>query len=410
MSLQLGLECSLSVGLRLHGLHQTLHEHSIVYWWRWRKYRTLRCRGLLFTLILTPRLISPLLAIKSRNTTPTTRSHILFLFRIKEIGRFGKEEKGVFALVLEERKRAEERICRAIWCLFVQFEGFYTEEIHRTSCPKAHPVGGTSSEEIEILEVDLFYWSRWEGLSPVLRKYYDFIAALPSLWRLVDVEELARLEVMSQQTQAQTTAALQVQVQVQVACMQEADMEVYLEEKRASLKRPASAFQRQDKKKKTPVFQQRAVVPARAAAPTPGGGMIAEKPVCTQCGKRHGGEVCWVISGRCLRCGDKNHKIRDCLKMAQQTAAAAAPAAARPAPRAAGRPRAPARVFALARDEAELAEHVTEGTISTEQCFSSLSVCIEEQVLPGNFYLLKMKDYDAILGFDWLEEHYALMD
>ncbi|MQL75491.1 hypothetical protein Taro_007865 [Colocasia esculenta] len=42
-----------------------------------------------------------------------------------------------------------------------------------------------------------------------------------------------------------------------------------------------------------------------------------------------------------------------------------------------------ARVFALARDEVELAKHVIEGT---------------------------MKDYDAILGFDWLEEHYALMD
>ncbi|MQL93980.1 hypothetical protein Taro_026629, partial [Colocasia esculenta] len=145
------------------------------------------------------------------------------------------------------------------------------------------------------------------------------------------------------------------------ACMQETEMEVYLEEKRASLKRPASAFQRQDKKKKTPAFQQRAVVPARATAQTPGRGMIAEKLVCTQCGKRHGGEVCWVTSGRCLRCGDKNHKIRDCPKMAQQTAAAAAPAAARPASRAAGKPRAPARVFALARDEAELAEHVTEG-------------------------------------------------
>ncbi|MQM17150.1 hypothetical protein Taro_050118 [Colocasia esculenta] len=39
------------------------------------------------------------------------------------------------------------------------------------------------------------------------------------------------------------------------ACMQEAEMEVYLEEKRASLKRPASAFQRQDKKKKAPGYQ-----------------------------------------------------------------------------------------------------------------------------------------------------------
>ncbi|MQL84068.1 hypothetical protein Taro_016578 [Colocasia esculenta] len=131
------------------------------------------------------------------------------------------------------------------------------------------------------------------------------------------------------------------------ACMQEAKMEVYLEEKRASLKRPGSAFQWQDKKKKAPAFQQSAVVPARVATPTPGGGTVAEKPLCTRCGKRHGGEVCWVTFGRCLRCGDKNHKIRDCPKMAQQTAAAAAPVAARPAPRAAGRLRAQARVFTL---------------------------------------------------------------
>ncbi|MQL95716.1 hypothetical protein Taro_028387 [Colocasia esculenta] len=141
--------------------------------------------------------------------------------------------------------------------------------------------------------------------------------------------------------------------------MQEAEMEVYLEEKRASLKRPGSALQRQDKKKKTPMFLPTKVVPARVAAPTTSSGIVAEKPLCSQCGKHHGGEVCWV------------------------TSAAAAPAAAGPAPRAAGRPRAQAQVFALARDEAELAEHVIEGA---------------------------MKDYDAILGLDWLEEHYALMD
>ncbi|MQL84389.1 hypothetical protein Taro_016888 [Colocasia esculenta] len=65
-----------------------------------------------------------------------------------QASQISQEEKGVFALVLEERKRAEEGICRAIWCLFVRFEGFYTKEIHRTSCPKAHPGGGTSSEEV----------------------------------------------------------------------------------------------------------------------------------------------------------------------------------------------------------------------------------------------------------------------
>ncbi|MQL92707.1 hypothetical protein Taro_025327, partial [Colocasia esculenta] len=72
------------------------------------------------------------------------------------------------------------------------------------------------------------------------------------------------------------------------ACMQEAEMEVYLEEKRASLKRPASAFQSQDRKKKAPAFQQRVVIPVRVVAPTPGGGTVAEKSLCAQCGKRHG--------------------------------------------------------------------------------------------------------------------------
>ncbi|MQL83180.1 hypothetical protein Taro_015672 [Colocasia esculenta] len=115
--------------------------------------------------------------------------------------------------------------------------------------------------------------------------------------------------VHAMQTQAQTTAALQAQ-------------------------RPGSAFQLQDRKKKAPAFQQRVVVPARVAAPTPGEDKVAGKTLCTQCGTRHGGKVCWVSSGRCLRCGDKNHKIRDCLKMAQQTAAGAAPAAATPTMRA----------------------------------------------------------------------------
>ncbi|MQL96311.1 hypothetical protein Taro_028981 [Colocasia esculenta] len=75
------------------------------------------------------------------------------------------------------------------------------------------------------------------------------------------------------------------------ACMQEAEMEVYLEEKRASLKRPTSAFHHQDRKKKAPAFQQRAVASARVAAPTPGGGTVVEKPLCAKCGKRHGGEM-----------------------------------------------------------------------------------------------------------------------
>ena len=156
---------------------------------------------------------------------------------------------------------------------------------------------------------------------------------------------------------------------------------------------------------------------------------------------------------------------KDCPRLqqgAQRGAPAPAVAAAAPATGRPGRPRAPARVFALAREDAEQAEHVTEGTVllfgvharvlfdtgathsfiserfarqlalesgieseelevplsvhtpagtvSTRKCIPSLPVCIEDRILDGCFFLLKMKDYDAILGLDWLEGHYALVD
>ncbi|MQL99803.1 hypothetical protein Taro_032530 [Colocasia esculenta] len=81
------------------------------------------------------------------------------------------------------------------------------------------------------------------------------------------------------------------------------------------------------------------------------------------CGRAHGGTECWLVVGKCLKCGSSDHKIKDCPRLQQgaqrgpaPVAAAAAPATGRP-----GRPRAPARVFALAREDAEQADHVTEG-------------------------------------------------
>ncbi|XP_022003049.1 uncharacterized protein LOC110900469 [Helianthus annuus] len=37
----------------------------------------------------------------------------------------------------------------------------------------------------------------------------------------------------------------------------------------------------------------------------------ADIPPCTHCGKRHGG-ACRLAEGRCFRCGDDNHLIKDC--------------------------------------------------------------------------------------------------
>ncbi|MQL86665.1 hypothetical protein Taro_019197, partial [Colocasia esculenta] len=162
--------------------------------------------------------------------------------------------------------------------------------------------------------------------------------------------------VQAMQTQAHTQVALQAQLEAQ-----EGEMEQYLEEKNTSQKRPAATFQRQDKKKTVYQTPQRPVTVGSSQVPSvrsPG-----VKKECPHCGKTHGGTECWMITGKCLKCGSIDHKIKDCPRLqqgAQRGAPAPAVAAAAPATGRPGRPRAPAQVFALAREDAEQAEHVTE--------------------------------------------------
>ncbi|MQL91024.1 hypothetical protein Taro_023623 [Colocasia esculenta] len=109
------------------------------------------------------------------------------------------------------------------------------------------------------------------------------------------------------------------------ACRQEGKMEQYLEEKKASQKRPAASFQWQDKKKAVYQTQQRSVVVGNAQVPSvrsPG-----VKKECPHCGKTHGGSECWMITGKCLKCGSSDHKIKDCPRL-QQGAQRGAPAPA----------------------------------------------------------------------------------
>ncbi|MQL68609.1 hypothetical protein Taro_000898 [Colocasia esculenta] len=151
------------------------------------------------------------------------------------------------------------------------------------------------------------------------------------------------------------------------ACRQEGEMKQYLEEKKASQKRPAATFQRQDKKKAVYQTRQRSVTVGSSQVPSvrsPG-----VKKECPHCGKTHGGTECWMITGKCLKCGSSDHKIKDCPRLqqgVQRGAPAPAVAAATPAIGRPGRPRAPARVFALACEDAEQAEHVTEGVVGDE--------------------------------------------
>ncbi|MQM10032.1 hypothetical protein Taro_042919 [Colocasia esculenta] len=60
-------------------------------------------------------------------------------------------------------------------------------------------------------------------------------------------------------------------------------------------------FQGQDKKKEKLVESPKSTVTS-----------INEKPECIQCGKRHGGSACWRKEGRCLKCGSKEHRLKEC--------------------------------------------------------------------------------------------------
>ncbi|MQM00859.1 hypothetical protein Taro_033600, partial [Colocasia esculenta] len=106
---------------------------------------------------------------------------------------------------------------------------------------------------------------------------------------------------------------------------QEGEMEQYLEEKKASQKRPAATFQRQDKKKA--VYQAPQCPVTTSSAQVPSQHSPGVKKECPHCGKTHGGSECWMIAGKCLKCGSSDHKIKDCPKL-QQGVQCGAPAPA----------------------------------------------------------------------------------
>ncbi|MQL68004.1 hypothetical protein Taro_000321 [Colocasia esculenta] len=82
---------------------------------------------------------------------------------------------------------------------------------------------------------------------------------------------------------------------------QENKMESYQGEKEAQNEGVPKPFQRQDRKKKKLMEGQQSTVASGS-----------EKPECIHCRKCHGGNACWRKEGRCLRCGSKDHRLREC--------------------------------------------------------------------------------------------------
>ncbi|XP_060974683.1 uncharacterized protein LOC133039756 [Cannabis sativa] len=166
-----------------------------------------------------------------------------------------------------------------------------------------------------------------------------------------------------------------------------------------------------------------------------------EFPICPTCNRKHLGE-CKMKSGVCYNCGQPGHLKKNCPKGQKKENQAA-----------------PARVFALTRGEAATSNTVVSGQVSiyglpcnvlfdsgathsyiatrlidsidkpcdllrcgivtelpsgetmlSTRRMRDVPIIIESKELMGNLIELEMKEYDVILGMDWLSSHGATIN
>ncbi|MQL89390.1 hypothetical protein Taro_021962, partial [Colocasia esculenta] len=97
--------------------------------------------------------------------------------------------------------------------------------------------------------------------------------------------------------------------------LQEGEMEQYLEEKKASQKRHAAPFQRQERKNAAFQSPQRPV--ASGSSQVPSQRSPSGQKECPHCGRAHGGTKFCKLAGKCLKCGSSEHRIKDCPRLQQ---------------------------------------------------------------------------------------------
>ena len=215
-----------------------------------------------------------------------------------------------------------------------------------------------------------------------------------------------------------------------VACTAEENLDIMIKKFRSQ-------------KDKAPVersFKKPRVAPAKPDA-TARKAFVPTHPLCQVCDRRHGGQ-CWKLAGKCLKCGSAEHQVKDC-----------------PRNFAGAGQRAPARVYHLTREESEAEDALNEGTLliadyharvlfdpgatdsfisvefaemvksqcpmvmvdpveihtplgvsSTSSMVPSIPVVIQQHCMPADLYVLEMKDFDVILGMDWLSSYNATLD
>uniref|UniRef100_A0A2N9G313 RNA-directed DNA polymerase n=1 Tax=Fagus sylvatica TaxID=28930 RepID=A0A2N9G313_FAGSY len=177
---------------------------------------------------------------------------------------------------------------------------------------------------------------------------------------------------------------------------------------------------------------------------------------CSRCGRSHAEKDCRWLSGACLAYGQQGHKIADCPKKKEPQAAPTFVARQNNGNQG---PRNQGRVYALTQQDANASNAVITGIIQVSSAYAyvlfdpgathsfvsvvfakkhnleslplEIELCVDTPVggvviasdickscvtkianreLVADLTLLEMKDFDVILGMDWLAANYASVD
>ncbi|XP_028071941.1 uncharacterized protein LOC114274250 [Camellia sinensis] len=159
----------------------------------------------------------------------------------------------------------------------------------------------------------------------------------------------------------------------------------------------------------------------------PRGGII---PICPTCGKARWGQ-CHQDTGAYFKCGQVSHLLRDCPKLTNLTANPSGLVRKPTGPGGERKDQKPqGRAFALVPGKPEVTENVVSGILSVYGHLAhilidfgsthsfvapyfvakSCTISLESKTLYVDLILLRIGNFDVILGMDWLLANHASID
>ncbi|XP_075088504.1 uncharacterized protein LOC142170482 [Nicotiana tabacum] len=143
-----------------------------------------------------------------------------------------------------------------------------------------------------------------------------------------------------------------------------------------------------------------------ASTPSYGQGKT-HTPTCAQYGKNHYG-ACRRASGACFNCGSMNHKVKDCpnpnpLSYTHTEGSVQKPVTTHSQANSSARPR---NMQTAGSSVANQAGHQA----VVNRIYQDCPFMIQNLFFPVDLPEMPFRDYDVIVGMDWLHMHHALID